>query len=144
MENKELNDRIIKNVKNRIVVSNLESEEKMKLAKKTQVLSLAAVIVLFLSGGFITVNATTDGKLVDDITDKIKVVFVNNNKEEKELKGKVYTDSDGNECINYEYENENYTFKTDINKTELEKNNMTIEEKTFEDNGDAKIEMYIK
>ena len=30
MENKELNERIIENIRNRVVISNLESEENMK------------------------------------------------------------------------------------------------------------------
>ena len=70
MGNNELNNRIIKNVRNRIVVSNLESEEKMRIERKKQVISLTMVVVLFLTGGFMTVNATTDGQLTENIKNR--------------------------------------------------------------------------
>lgn len=106
MESKDLNSAVLKRVRNKIVVSNLESEEKMKINKKKQILSLTAVIVLFLSGGFIAVNAATDGQLANNIKDKIiKVVFVDSNGTEKELEGKISTDSTGSEWKTYEYNN---------------------------------------
>ena len=93
MENEELNKRIIEKVKNRIVISNLESEENMKLNRKKQILSLTAVITVMLAGSFFTVNAATDGELVDKVKDTIKVVFVNSEGKQEELKGTTYTDS---------------------------------------------------
>lgn len=72
-ENREMNQKILKNVRAKIVVSNLESEENMKLSKRKQAFSICTAIVLVLSGGFLTVNATTDGKLVEDIKDKIVI-----------------------------------------------------------------------
>lgn len=147
MESKDLNSAVLKRVRNKIVVSNLESEEKMKINKKKQILSLAAVIVLFLSGGFITVNAATDGQLANNIKDKIiKVVFVDNNGAEKELEGKVSTDSTGNVLETYEYNNQGSIFQSIINKIYLEKQNMSIEEKIKSSvkNGEESIEMTIK
>lgn len=72
-ENREMNQKILKNVRAKIVVSNLESEENMKLSKRKQAISICTAILLVLSGGFLTVNATTDGKLVEDIKDKIVI-----------------------------------------------------------------------
>lgn len=147
MESKDLNSAVLKRVRNKIVVSNLESEEKMKINKKKQILSLAAVIVLFLSGGFITVNAATDGQLANNIKDKIiKVVFVDSNGTERELEGKISTDSTGNEWKTYEYNNQGSVFQSIINKTYLEKQNMSIEEKIKSSvkDGEETIEMTIK
>lgn len=147
MESKDLNSAVLKRVRNKIVVSSLESEEKMKINKKKQILSLAAVITLFLSGGFITVNAATDGQLANNIKDKIiKVVFVDNNGLEKELEGKISTDSTGNVWETYEYNNQGSVFQSIINKTYLEKQNMSIEEKIKSSvkDGEETVEMTIK
>ena len=75
MENNELNNRILKNVRNRIVVSNLEKEEAMKIENRRKVISLCATVVLLLSGSFLTVNAATDGKLAEDIKEKYKEII---------------------------------------------------------------------
>ncbi len=147
MESKDLNSAVLKRVMNKIVVSNLESEEKMKINKKKQILSLAAVIILFLSGGFITVNAATDGQLVNNIKDKIiKVVFVDDNGTEKELEGKISTDSKGTVWEIYEYNNQGSMFESMINKTYLENENMSIVEKIKSNlkDGEESIEMTIK
>lgn len=147
MESKDLNSAVLKRVRNKIVVSNLESEEKMKINKKKQILSLAAVIVLFLSGGFITVNAATDGQLANNIKDKIiKVVLVDDNGTEKELEGKISTDSKGTVWEIYEYNNQGSMFESMINKTYLENENMSIVEKIKSNlkAGEESIEMTIK
>ncbi len=75
MENNELNNKILKNVRNRIVVSNLEKEEAMKIENRRKVISLCATVVLLLSGSFLTVNAATDGKLAEDIKEKYKEII---------------------------------------------------------------------
>ena len=95
MENKELNSRILKNVRNKIVISNLEREENMKLNIRKQIITLGIVLLLVLSGGFITTNAATNGKLVEGIKDNIKVRFIKEGKEEL-LNGKMKINSDEN------------------------------------------------
>ncbi len=72
MENNELNNKILRNVRSRIVVSNLEREESMKIEKRKQIVSLCATTLILLSGSFFTVNAATEGKLVEDIKEKYK------------------------------------------------------------------------
>ena len=62
MENNELNNKILKNVRNKIVVSNLEKEYAMKISKRKQIISLCATTIILLSGSFLTVNAATEGK----------------------------------------------------------------------------------
>lgn len=74
MENNELNSKILKNVRNKIVVSNLEKEEVMRINKRKQVISLCATVLILLSGSFFTVNAATDGKLAENIKEKYKEI----------------------------------------------------------------------
>ena len=52
MENNELNNKILKNVRNKIVVSNLEKEYAMKISKRKQIISLCATTIILLSGSF--------------------------------------------------------------------------------------------
>lgn len=141
MENNELNERVLKNVKNRIVISNLEREEKMRLDKKKQVLSLVTVLVLFISGGFFTVNASTDGQLANNIKDTIKVIFIKNDGTEQDIEGKTSTNSKGDTLETYEQNTENGKMITEINKSELDKQNMKIDEKITENKIDNTTEI---
>ena len=91
MESNQINKRIIEKVRNRVVISNLESEENMKLNRKKQILALAAVGIFMITGSFITVNAATNGELADKIKDTIKVVFINDEgKEENVNRNNLY------------------------------------------------------
>lgn len=139
MENRDLNSAVLMRVRNKIVVSNLEREEEMKINKKKQILSLAAVVILFLSGGFVTVNAATDGQLVNNIKDTIKVVFVDNNGTEKEITGKTSTDSKGDIWENYEYTIDGGLFESAINKSYLEQQGMSVEEKLSSNSNDEEV-----
>lgn len=83
MENNELNNKILKNVRNKIVVSNLEKEEAMKISKRKQAISLCATVIILLSGSFLTVNAATDGQLAENIKEKYKEIITINYDESK-------------------------------------------------------------
>lgn len=127
MENNKLNKKIFENVRNRIVISNLESEENMKLNKRKQVLSVVGVMVIMLTGSFFTVNAATDGKVVEEIK---KVITINYDQN----KYKVITENeieniDGDEYVKYEIVSNDGTeeYTTLINKTEIDKQNMQTE-----------------
>ena len=124
MKNNELNNRILKNVRNNIVVSNLEREENMKINKRKQFISLCAVSLLILSGSFVTVNAATDGKLVEDIKDVIVVKLDKDN-----YKVTTEKDSNGDEHVIYTVTPKDNDCKidVDINKTELVKENIKAE-----------------
>lgn len=99
MRNDEFNNKIIENVKNRIVVSNLESEEKMKINKKKQILSIAAMMIIMVTGSFFTVNAATDGELVKKIKEKINITIVNEDGEETTLEDANIYVNDKNEYV---------------------------------------------
>ena len=126
MENNSLNKKIIEQVKNRIVIYNLESEENMKINKKKQILSIAAVAVIMLTGGFFTVNAATNGELAENIKDTIKVVFVNDDGTENEVEGTTYKDSNNHTIETYETNDNGKTHTLEVDKTNLDDENMTI------------------
>lgn len=134
-----LNNEILNNVRNRIVVSNLESEEKMKINKRKQVLSIVAVAVIMLTGGFFTVDAATDNSLSNAIKDTIKVIFVKDNAE-KEIEGTTYTDSKGDTWVKYENDNGNEKTETDFDKSALEKENIKTDEKITEEETEINFE----
>ena len=123
MENNELKKYILKNVKSKIVISNLESEESMKINMKKQVFAVLAVIMLVLVGGFFSVNAATDGKLIENIKEVIKVTMIKDDGVVVQLDGKEYTDSNGDNWVHYENENT----QIDVNKKEIDVNNLSLE-----------------
>ena len=127
MENNELNKKVLEKVRSRIVISNLESEENMKLNKKKQLISISAVLVVLFTGSFITVNAATDGELVDKVTNTIKVIFVKDDGTENEVKGTAYTDSNNHIIEKYEVEENNTNHIVEVDKNNLDKDNMTID-----------------
>ena len=125
MENNELNKKVLEKVRSRIVISNLESEENMKLNKKKQLISISAVLVVLFTGSFITVN--TDGELVDKVTNTIKVICVKDDGTENEVKGTAYTDSNNHIIEKYEVEENNTKHIVEVDKNNLDKDNMTID-----------------
>lgn len=144
MENKKINNRVLKNVRNKIVVSNLEREENMRLNMKKQIMSLCAVLTLVMAGGIVTVNAATDGKLLDTIKETIKVTFVNDDGIKEELEGKTYTDYKGDTWVQYEKDTSAGSFKTEINKNTLDEENLEVEasmKETKDNNGDIESEV---
>lgn len=124
MENNELNKKVMEKVRNKIVISNLESEENMKLSKRKQVLSLVAVIVIMLTGSFVTVNAATNGELAEKVKDTIKNVFVEING--KEVKGVTTKDSNGHTIETYEFKDNGAEHKIEVDRTNLDGTNMAV------------------
>ncbi len=99
MENNELNNKIISNVRNKIVISNLEKEKNMKICKRKQIVSILSLVILFVSGSFVTVNAVTDGKLAENVKKLITITINGNQYEAAEVSRDV--DEDGNEYLKY-------------------------------------------
>ncbi len=100
MENHELNNKILRNVRNKIVVSNLEREENMKISKQKQAISVLMAMIVLFSGGFLTVNAATDGKLVEEIRQKYEEIIVVK-LDEDNYKITTEKDNNGKEYISY-------------------------------------------
>lgn len=142
MENRELGDKILKNVRNKIVVSNLEREENMKLSRRKQIISLCATVMMVLSGGFLTVNAATEGKLVEDIKQKYEEMIVvkldhdnyevTTQKDEKGEEHVIYT-------IHPQYSEE---MQFDVNKDALEGEKLEVEIKENEEGAEMTFYNY--
>lgn len=137
MENNELNKRIIENVRNRVVISNLESEENMKLNKRKQMLSVVTVMVVMLIGSFFTVNATTNGELVEKVKDTIQVIFTDKDGKQEEVKGTTYTDSNNHTMEKYQIEKNGAEYTLEVDKNNLDDLNLTFKENI--NDGEASI-----
>lgn len=125
MENNDLNRNIIRKVRNKIVISNLESEETMKINMRKKVLSIAAVIMVMFAGSFITVNAATNGDLADKVKDTVKVVFMKDGKEENVNKS-TYTDKNNHTIERYEYNKNGEEFTLEVDKTNVDEADFKI------------------
>lgn len=148
MENNDLNNKIMRNVRTKIVVSNLEKEETMEKTRRKHIISLCATTIILLSGSFLSVNAATDGKLVEDIKEKYKEIItidydqskykITETKEEKLPTGQNtvsyrMTSIDGQE--------EMYTV---IMTDELDKSDLKIKDNVKEENGEVVRELVIE
>lgn len=118
--NNNLNKRIIENVRNRVVISNIESEVNMKLSKRKQVLSVVAACMIMIGGSFITVNAATDGQLVEKVTETIQIVFRDKNGNETEIDGAAYVEKNNETIEQYQYENDGVEYNVEVNKDTLD------------------------
>lgn len=132
MVNNDFNSRIVESVRNRIVMSNLEREEKIKLTRRKKILSLVGVMFVVLTGGFATVNAVTNGELVNKVLDTVNVIFIKDGNE-KNLGGYNYTDSNNHEIVKYELEEDGSYFELEVDKTALEENEFNMESVIDED-----------
>ena len=128
MVNNELNKKIVENVRNRVVISNLESEEKMKINKRKQIVSLVAVMLIMLTGSFITVNAATNGELAEKVKDTIQVIFTDKDGKQEEVKGTTYTDSNNHTIEKYHIEKDGAEHTIEVDKNNLYNQNLTFKE----------------
>lgn len=128
MVNNELNKKIVESVRNRIVISNLESEENMKINKRKQIVSLVAVMLIMLTGSFITVNAATSGELTEKVKDTIQVIFTDKDGKQEELKGTTYTDSNNHTIEKYHIEKDGTEHTIEVDKSNLNDQNLTFKE----------------
>ena len=133
MENKELTKKVIENVRNRVVISNLESEENMKLNKRKQILSLVAVMTIMLTGSFFTVNAATNGELANKVKDTVKVISVKDDGKEEDVKGTTYTDLNNHIIEKYETNENGIEHTLQIDKTNLDEENLVVKETIKDD-----------
>lgn len=117
--NNNLNKRIIENVRNRVVISNIESEVNMKLSRRKQILSVITVCMIMLGGSFITVNAATEGQLVEKVTETIQVVFRDKNGNETKIDGAAYVEKNNETVEKYQYEEDGVEYNIEVNEDAL-------------------------
>lgn len=67
MNNNELNNRVIENLKSRIAISKFEMEEKQMKIKKKRIICFVTIFVVIFTSGLVTVNAMTNNGLVNAI-----------------------------------------------------------------------------
>lgn len=127
----ELSKKVLKEFKDNITISNLKEECIMKRNIRKHVLLGTMLVTLILSGSFITVNAATNGQLVENIKDTIKVVFVSNGQEE-EIDGKFYTDENGESWVTFEKSLNDVQMQVDLKQDELDKENLKVETKMID------------
>ena len=140
MESNELNKRIIENVKNRVVISNLESEENMKFNKRKQVLSVVAVMFVMITGSFFTVNAATNGELTEKVKDTIQVLFTDKDGKQEEVEGTSYIDSNNHTIEKYRIEKNGAEYTLEIDKNNLDEENLTFKENINDEEARITIE----
>ena len=140
MVNNELNKKIVESVRNRIVISNLESEENMKINKRKQIVSLVAVMLIMLTGSFITVNAATNGELAEKAKDTIQVIFTDKDGKQEEVKGTTYTDSNNHTIEKYHIEKDGAEHTIEVDKNNLDNQNLTFKENIKEGEESITIE----
>ena len=128
MVNNELNKKIVESVRNRVVISNLESEENMKINKRKQIVSLVVVMLIMLTGSFITVNAATNGELAEKAKDTIQVIFTDKDGKQEEVKGTTYTDSNNHTIEKYHIEKDGAEHTIEVDKNNLDNQNLTFKE----------------
>ena len=128
MVNNELNKKIVESVRNRVVISNLESEENMKINKRKQIVSLVVVMLIMLTGSFITVNATTNGELAEKAKDTIQVIFTDKDGKQEEVKGTTYTDSNNHTIEKYHIEKDGAEHTIEVDKNNLDNQHLTFKE----------------
>ena len=93
---------ILKNVKEKITISNLEEEYKMKINQKRKIIGLVAAIILLFTGSLFTVDAASNGEITKTIKEKVKsMVEEQINKEVEVEVVNVQKDENGMEIVTY-------------------------------------------
>lgn len=67
MNNNELNNRVIENLRSRIAISKFEMEEKQMIIKRKRIICFVTIFVVIFTSGLVTVNAMTNNGLVNAI-----------------------------------------------------------------------------
>jgi len=83
-------------------------------------------MVIMFAGSFMTVNAATNGELVNKVKEGMKVIFIKEDGKQEEVKGKSYTDSKGHNIEQYEVEDNGMEFSMEIDKTNADTKDLRV------------------
>ena len=136
-------DKIKAMANDRIAYTLYERNRNMKKMKLKKIAFSIAVCVLIL-GGIGTVDAATDGKISNTIKNTIKVIFTDENNQEREMTGEQYVDENGDIWIKYKHETKQSNQEIDINKSGLEKEGLETEVKIKDSDGETNTEITIQ
>ena len=134
-----IEDRILKEFKDNIAISNLRKEYIMKksIAKKVTSLSLIGILCVF--GSFFTVNAATGGELVNNIKEIVYTTFtiekVGNLKVDK-----VFDGVDYKTITSGDVKTGTYTFEENEDGTNTIK--VHINEENDDENNNVKVRLF--
>ena len=99
MSNDNLNNKIINNVRDKIIISNIKGEKEKMLSSKKKILAIASCVVI-LAGGYVSVDAVNNGEITNTIKEKISSFVVKADGQEKKLQ----PSKEENGYVFYEYE----------------------------------------
>lgn len=136
-------DKIKAMVNDRIAYNLYERNRTMKKMKLKKDVFSIAVCVLIL-GGIGTVDAATDGKISNTVKNTIKVIFTDENNQEREITGEQYVDENGDIWIKYKHETDQSSQEIDINKSELEKDGLETDADIKNSDGETTTEITIQ
>ena len=136
-------DKIKAMVNDRITYNLYERNRTMKKMKLKKAVFSIAVCVLIL-GGIGTVDAATDGKISNTVKNTIKVIFTDENNQEREITGEQYVDENGDIWIKYKHETDQSSQEIDINKSELEKDGLETDADIKNSDGETTTEITIQ
>lgn len=130
-------------VNDRIAYDLYERNRTMKKIKLKKAAFSIAVCILIL-GGISTVDAATDGKISNTVKNTIKVIFTDENNQEREITGEQYVDENGDIWIKYKHESDQSNQEIDINKSELEENGLEADGNIKNSDGETNTEITIQ
>ena len=136
-------DKIKAMVNDRIAYNLYDRNRTMKKMKLKKAIFSIAVCVLIL-GGIGTVDAATDGKISNTVKNTIKVIFTDENNQEREITGEQYVDENGDIWIKYKHETDQSSQEIDINKSELEKDGLETDANIKNSDGETTTEITIQ
>jgi len=120
----------------------------MKISKRKQIISLCATTIILLSGSFLTVNAATEGKLVEDIKEKYKeIITIDYDKSKYKLtEMKEEKMSNGDNTVTYTLMSEDGEEQIDtiVNIDNLEQEHLKITAKDIEEDRENGYQLIIE
>lgn len=97
MMNNDFNNKVLDNVREKIAVSNLEREYNMKMQSKRKVISISMAVILVLLGGFVAVDAASNGEISEKIVNNVQeYLYIKEDGNEEELDKHIYIYTDEN------------------------------------------------
>lgn len=136
-------DKIKTMVNDRIAYDLYERNRTMKKIKLKKAAFSIAVCILIL-GGISTVDAATDGKISNTVKNTIKVIFTDENNQEREITGEQYVDENGRHLVKYKHESDQSNQEIDINKSEFEENGLEADGNIKNSDGETNTEITIQ
>lgn len=131
--NKESKEKIISRAKS------VRNEKECIHMSRKKVMALLIAAVLSLTGVFATVNAATNGKLVEKVKDTIQVIFTNEDGKEEKVEGTTYTDSNNHTIEKYQTEKNGTEYTVEVDKNTVNDEKLTVEGNINEEGLDITI-----